>query len=78
MRVRSTILAAVLTASVVAIGAGSAVADDDRYAPHDGLGYNHKGFEGTYDSVGGPLGIVFSTAEGYGHEGMGHEPAAQR
>ncbi|QES39574.1 hypothetical protein DEJ49_00045 [Streptomyces venezuelae] len=78
MRVRSTILAAVLTASVVAIGAGSAVADDDHYAPHDGLGYNHKGFEGEYDSVGGPLGIVFSQAKGYGHEGMGHEPAAQR
>ncbi|MEU5901928.1 MULTISPECIES: hypothetical protein [Streptomyces] len=78
MRVRSTILAAALTVSALALGAGSAVADDDRYAPHDGLGYHHKGFAGTYDSVGGPLGIVWAQAAGYSHEGMGHEPGAQR
>ncbi|MFI1683002.1 MULTISPECIES: hypothetical protein [unclassified Streptomyces] len=78
MRVRSTILAAALTVSVLAIGAGSAVADDDHDAPHHGVGYNHKGFAGTYDSVGGPLGIVWAQAAGYGHEGMGHEPGAQR
>ncbi|MEV7192681.1 hypothetical protein AB0N81_12900 [Streptomyces sp. NPDC093510] len=80
MRVRSTILAAALTVSVLAVGAGAAVADDDhdRYAPHNELGYNHKGFAGTYDNVGGPLGITWAQAAGYGHEGMGHEPGARR
>ncbi|MFK4069697.1 hypothetical protein [Streptomyces sp. NPDC029674] len=80
MRVRSTILAAALTVSALAVGAGAAAADDDhhRYAPHHEVGYNHKGFAAKYDSVGGPLGIVWSEAAGYGHEGIGHEPGNRR
>ncbi|MEU6993394.1 hypothetical protein ABZ953_22415 [Streptomyces sp. NPDC046465] len=74
MRVRSTILAAALTVSVLAVGAGAAVADDDYNGPHHETGYHHKGFAGTYDSVGGPLGIVWSQAAGYSHEGSGYQP----
>ncbi|WP_030775572.1 hypothetical protein [Streptomyces sp. NRRL S-920] len=74
MRVRSTILAAALTVSVLAVGAGAAVADDDhhRYNPRHAC-YDHEGFAGTFDSVGGPLGIVWSTAAGYDHEGCGNK-----
>lgn len=46
MRIRSTILAAALTVSALAVGAGAAVAHDDdhdRYAPHHQLGYDHEG-----------------------------------
>ncbi|MEV0257330.1 hypothetical protein AB0H82_24130 [Streptomyces sp. NPDC050732] len=80
MRVRSTILAAALTVSALAVGAGAAVADDDhdRYAPHHQVGYDHEGFAGTYDSTGGPLGIVWAEAAGYDHEGTGHAPGARR
>ncbi|MBW5420783.1 hypothetical protein GKQ77_04250 [Streptomyces sp. BG9H] len=79
MRVRSTILAAALTASVLALGAGAAVADDnyDRYNPRHQMGYDHEGFYGSYDSVGGPLGIVWSEAAGYDHEGIGHAPGGR-
>ncbi|QEV21601.1 hypothetical protein [Streptomyces alboniger] len=75
MRVRSTILAAALTVSVLAVGAGAAVADDDhhRYNPRHETGYDHEGFAGTYDNVGGPWGITWSTAAGYDHEGFGHK-----
>ncbi|MFD4632504.1 hypothetical protein ACFVYR_30130 [Streptomyces sp. NPDC058284] len=72
MRVRSTILAAALTVSVLAVGAGAAVANEDDHYPHHEVGYNHKGFASKYDSVGGPLGIVWAEAAGYSHEGMGY------
>ncbi|MFH8795925.1 hypothetical protein [Streptomyces sp. NPDC017941] len=75
MRVRSTILAAALTVSVLAVGAGAAVADDhDRYNPPVGQSYHHQGVDRTYDSVGGQLGIVWSTLKGHDKKGHGHQP----
>ncbi|KUF19313.1 MULTISPECIES: hypothetical protein [Streptomyces] len=71
MRVRSTILAAALTVSVLGIGAGAAVADDhDRHNPPV-EGYDHEGIKRTYDSVGGQLGIVWSTLDAHDNEGTG-------
>ncbi|MEU1024596.1 MULTISPECIES: hypothetical protein [unclassified Streptomyces] len=80
MRVRSTILAAALTVSALAVGAGAAVADEDhdRYTPRHESGYDHEGYHRSYDSVGGPLGIVWAEASGYDHEGSGHAPGHGR
>lgn len=64
MRVRSTLLAAVLTVSVLGLGAGTALAD--------GEGYDHEGKAGSYGNVGGPLGITFGEGFAYDHEGAGH------
>ncbi|EPH44650.1 hypothetical protein ABT390_30655 [Streptomyces aurantiacus] len=66
MRVRSTILAAVFTASVLALGAGTAAADG-------GPGYDHEGKGGAFSNVGGPLGITEGVGFSYDHEGtFGH------
>ncbi|GGR87782.1 hypothetical protein GCM10010252_28210 [Streptomyces aureoverticillatus] len=66
MRVRSTIFAAVLTASVLSLGAGTALADGEK-------GYDHEGKAGSYSNVGGPLGITESHGFSYDHEGtFGH------
>lgn len=74
MRVRSTILAAALTTSVLALGAGAAVADDDhdRYNPRVQQSYEHEGFAGKFESIGGLDGIVYGELAGYEHEGTGH------